>query len=413
MTSHPGNTLTELDTTPASFTEDFQDAVLGIRGALTDLLNSAGADPAAPQEIARRFGVNRNLAWKISRIVNGDDAWSVAHLMPGSSGVEIFLKAMSKGGAASTAVEDTRRAVKSFDRMVEVHTGDRRTLEMMISSMGDGDLRERQEAQRRLAFEGNSTTWGVQATTQMFAIFISLNRDEPSMLDLVRIGGLVGFRRLRPDVRWPLFRRFTMNDDGTPVPELWQPLDPDYDDAGIPLLGEFCSRPVPEITSFDLAGERLYELPPGPVGNTASLTCTYGAIYRGFGDARRAEHNTKCEIACNMLTPVENVQIDLLIHESCDFLFEPDVGLYSRLDAWPLHLDEARERKRLPVHGDFRQIGRGVTSMASPAVPRYREMLGLAVDRLGLPGPEFRGFRYTLAFPPIPTMVIASANLPD
>ena len=51
--------------------------------------------------------------------------------------------------------------------------------------------------------------------------------------------------------------------------------------------------------------------------------------------------------------------------------------------------------------------------MASSRVPRYRQMLESVFDRMGWDAREFRGMRYTIAYPPIPTAAMLSFALPE
>ena len=77
-----------------------------------------------------------------------------------------------------------RSAGREFERMVEIHTGDRGTLEMML-----GDMTAREQS-HKLAYQGNSGTWGVRARAQLSLNMLAPNQDDPSQCDLVQIAGL-------------------------------------------------------------------------------------------------------------------------------------------------------------------------------------------------------------------------------
>ena len=61
------------DTSTVSFPKHARAVVRTVRGAFTELLISVGADPSDPQAMSRKFGLNKNLAWKISKIIQADD----------------------------------------------------------------------------------------------------------------------------------------------------------------------------------------------------------------------------------------------------------------------------------------------------------------------------------------------------
>ena len=49
-------------------------AVQQIRGTFTELFVALRIDPATPREAARRLGVNKNLTWKVSKIIGATNA---------------------------------------------------------------------------------------------------------------------------------------------------------------------------------------------------------------------------------------------------------------------------------------------------------------------------------------------------
>src|SRR5690606_6624513 len=102
---------------------------------------------------------------------------------------------------------------------------------------------EHLHATRKMAYQGNSAIWGIQARVRMASFFIAPNPDDPALLDTASVGGLLDVRRLRTNVGVPLFSRFSYNDDGTvrqgPVPE---PILPSEDAAdNLMLMNRFCS----------------------------------------------------------------------------------------------------------------------------------------------------------------------------
>src|SRR5690606_24262474 len=123
------------------FVARYEETVLGIRTAFTELLLSAGADPARPSEIARRFQLNKNLTWMVSKIVNSPDVYAVAQHIPGTARIDSLLTAMGKAGATQREVAKLRSALDDFDRLVVEHTGDRETLELILAEMSPEEAR--------------------------------------------------------------------------------------------------------------------------------------------------------------------------------------------------------------------------------------------------------------------------------
>ena len=100
-------TVTASDT--QRFDQDLDNAFQRIRGTLTELLSSVNADATRPQDLARRFGVNKNLAWKVARIVSVTEPHAAIPHMPGASGMETLLGAMESAGASTKTTRGERQ----------------------------------------------------------------------------------------------------------------------------------------------------------------------------------------------------------------------------------------------------------------------------------------------------------------
>jgi hypothetical protein len=399
----------------ATFLDQLQSALRGFRAAMIDLLAAVGGDPTKPQDLARQFGLSRNLTWKISKVVNAADPVSAVPHIPGAAGLRIFFRSLGDAGAPRHLVEEAQRAADEFDRVVKVHTGDRNTLEIMVSSMLPAAAQGEQiEQSRKLAYQGNSGTWGVRAKAQIALNVLAPNAADPDQADLVQVGGLVGFRRLRSDARWLLFRRERWSDDAASLgQDVRESLDPDHPvDRGVPLLGDYCSKPIPDIDFVAGGDEEQYELPAGPVGNTAALTCIYGQVTRKVGAAYAEGPGEYSEIGCNLITPAEHLVLDLLVHRDYDWAMNPELLVLSRLDGGAMGMGSRRERNVLAVAETIADLGWGAAAVATPLVPRYAQLVRDVFDRVGWSTDDFRAFRFSMSYPPIPTAVLMRSLLP-
>lgn len=59
------------------FEEALDHAFQRVRGALTEMIGSVDADITRPQDISRRFKINKNLAWKLSKLITISDPHAV------------------------------------------------------------------------------------------------------------------------------------------------------------------------------------------------------------------------------------------------------------------------------------------------------------------------------------------------
>lgn len=396
-----------------AFPSHFERSVQRIRGAFTELLTGVGADPGVPQAVARRFGVNKNLAWKICKIVNTPDPYQAVQHLPGASGCDILLKALRKGGAEAASIDAVRAALEEFEGMVELHAGDRATLERMLGSMRPERVDPLVlEASRKAAFQGNSAVFGVQARVRSGAHLIAPSREFPGRLDVGILGGLVDFRRLRPTATWPLTQEQHAVDDPEGGPRRVEPIDPDVRPGEPPFVREFCTQPLPDVRSVPASDGTIFELREGPVGNTAALTCAFGWILRGFGSTHATDEDQRGEYFLRLNTPAERAHFDLLVHRDLPFEGAPEFDLYSLMQGRVEIPLTTHTRFLLPHVVTVESLGASPPVLASPHAPRQTELLGVAAARLGCDLAEFRGYRLSLTYPPIPTLAIFHYPLP-
>lgn len=401
-----------IEETPPPFQEHYQSALLDLRGALTELLLSLDADPTNPQELARRFGLNRNLTWKVSRVIRASDPFGVFPQMPGASGLAIFLKALRRAGAPKEALAAVQLAMEEFESMVKIHAGDRANLELMLDSLAaDGMQSEPLEISRKLAFRGNSGIWGTQARLRLRAFFIAPNANDADMLDTAQISGLVDLRRFRPGAVQPLFRMSRYNDDGSDLeaPEQ-EPIEPDVPGyEGSMLMPSFCSTPLPPLRVVKHPFGVVHELGEGPLGNRGASSVVYGSLTRNFAQRHRDENNIYGECLTDINVPVESLLFDLIVHRDVVDELQPEVKLFQGAATPELKLHATQ----LPCPETIQDIGGGPPRMATPLMPRYVQLIGSVFERAGWDPMEFRAVRFEMKYPPVHASLLVRYSLPE
>lgn len=388
----------------SSFQRHLEQAMNGLRNALAALLDSVEADPSVPRRLARQLGVNKNLAWKAAKIVSTADAAEAVPHVPGRAGMKIFLEAMERAGASDAALSSAREACDAFDRMVELHAGDRGTLELMVgSSFASDAIAPLQEANRKLAFQGNSATWGVQARVRFGAQFIAPSSEDPEQLDYASIGGLSDFRRLRGDAKWPLSFNVRYNIDGTRCDSVATPIERSLESVDGPaFLLDHCSDPLPAIRAKEVPLGTVYELCEGEVGNTAAFSCAFGWFVRKLESVWGEPGCTETCFEIPLNTPVELATMDVLVHRDIKWQLPPKLVVRSRMEIGVGSHDATDSTYTLPSPSSLEELP-DRSAIANSEVPRWGEMLGQVCERLDWNLDDFRVFRLALRYPPIPT----------
>jgi hypothetical protein len=401
------------------FEEHARQALLHLRGAFAEIIEALPGHITRPHELSKCLSIDTKLAWKIAHVAHGSDPFMAVQHIPGTAAIDVFLKAVADQNVPAERIEAVETAVGEFERLIEVHAGDRATLEMMLLSFASEGRRRADLAQRKAAFTANSYIWGIQARTQL-KTDILFPATEKGRLDIATVRGFVGLRRIRPNVPWVIARARVADDHGKVLtPAGREPLDPVDDDsagrAGAPLLREFCSQPLPEFRrvsgSHGFLEDQLVE---GEVGKTGAVTCITGEVTRSVASYFRAENNRVAALLARMHTPCEALLFDLLVHEDLFGPIEPELAVYSELEGGrPVPPIEGRERDRLVTGESVEYLGKGPSVLHTPHVPRYPEMIRYAFGKLGWDAQRFDVYRVEMQYPIIPTSVAMVHELPE
>jgi hypothetical protein len=401
-----------------SFEVQAREVLRRVRNAFAEVIEALPAHISRAHELQKALDIDKKLGWRVFKLVQGTDPFTAAQHVPGAAGVRIFLKAAADRGVPTRLTDSAARAAKEFDRLIEVHAGDRASLEMMMSGFAKRGRRQGDLAQRRSAFRANSYLWGVQAKTHLKADFLHPSGTSTEF-DIASVRGFVGFRRIRADVPWVIARARCTDDDGRLRPSfVREPLepaeDPDAPAANVPLLREFCTKPLPEIRRVD--GPHGFvedELVEGPVGNTAAINCIIGEVARRVASYYRDEHNRFGRLTARMRTPCEVLLFDQFVYEGMFGPIAPEMLVYSDLHNGPdIPLDQ-RARDRLPLWESVDYLGKGPAVIHTPDVPRYADMARYVFERLGWDGERFDVYRIRIQYPIIPSTVAMRHELPE
>jgi hypothetical protein len=396
---------------PQRFEDHYMSAVHHLRGALIEAYQAVGADSESPREAARTLGIDKNLTWKLGRIINEDAIERVASSIPGASAVQKVVDAFSRANLNPELITRVNQAFQEFDHMVEIHTGDREALGLLLDSMAFSGA-DRLVKSRKLAFKGNSGIWGAQSRVRMNTSFIAPNRDNPELLDYAQIGGYSDLQRLRVNGAWPLFRMRYFNDDGSDLPNRMSSLVDEYDERTPHLLDEFASGLTPTIETKDIASGLVYELSGGPVGRTGQCSLFYGYTDAASLSRYRDEHNQLGEVLCLINLPIETLLMDLLVHQDIASQINPQAVVYGRASG-DLNEHEQRDtRFQLPISESLKSLGQNPI-LATPHIPHYTEITKLAFNRCGFDPTEFVCWRLVVPYPPMTSTVAIRFDLPN
>lgn len=375
-------------------------AVRKLRGALLDAYTEVGADPDAPQEVSRRFGVTKSQAWKIAKVIRTADPLEAARHMPGRRGLERVVSALVEHGLPRATAERVRTDAKPFYDAVATHAGDRATLERTLQGLrAETTDPAALESCRKQSFSGNSGTWGIQARARISVRMLVPNADEPDFLDIANVSGLIDLQRLRAKGHWPVAQVSTTHAGGPPAPEPFEAHEGD-----VPFLEEFCTSPLPPIRRVELPDGVRFDLCDGPVGKAAAISCVFGLRYRRFAPIHASTPGEPAIHAALLRTPAELAIVDLYVHRDLPFQLPPTARLDSQMEVAAL-VDDPEARLELPLAEPVERLGSGPPFVGTHHAPRHGELVEHVARRMDCTLDDFSGFRLVLRYPPIPTMI--------
>lgn len=396
---------------PASqrdFSDDCRQAVLRLRSAIRTLYQAVEADPARPQVVSRRFGLDKNLTWKVARVLQTDDAFEAVPLIPGAEGLGLLVRAMEAAGAPAASLEEARQAANGFEEMVRVHGGDRATLELLVNRR---ESPRGLELARRQAFRGNRGVFGLQARLRVGANWLAPNRESPELLDFAMVAGVFGLRRLRAGSEWPIFR---ITHYGQPSQTSGGPrplAGGDPADPGAWLLKEWCDPPAPPLDVRGSADDLSFILADGPLGRMGESDCVYGLVERRAFPRFMAPPDQFGELAAIVTLPLELMLMDLFVHRSMEEARSPETCLFAR-PFGGLALDPSWSHPpSLPFAEKLSTLGALPAGAASPELPRYQSLVAQTFERCGWDPGEFVGVRLLMPYPPMPSTVMLRYRL--
>lgn len=384
-----------------------------MRAALLELYASVGADVEAPQHVSRRFGINKTLAWNVSKIMTASDPLTSIPNLPGAAAFATLLNAIERHGASPAALQHARVAVEFLNDTVARHVGDRATLELII----DGSAPDRDEhlaVSRKLAFRGTSGLLGIQAKTRLMSVFMAPNRENPDRIDIAIVRGLAGLRRLRSDVRWPIFQlRGWSHDQDLASDDRWQPLEPQHArGARTPLLSNFSSIGADDLEVKQVAGGTNVLLTPGPVGNMGAVDCFVADMATAIASKYRSELDTTGEFGATISAPTERLIFDMVVHEDLAFALECEVRAFMGIFDDPSEEQIPEDRLPIPVPQSVHRLPGRPPVLATPSIPRYQELMRFVAGRMQWDLEHFRASRLDLSHPPFGSTILLRFKLP-
>ncbi len=398
------------------FEEEASQAVDRLRLASSGILRELPRKLSTAAEFADHLGLSRKLGWQVWTLATASNAAEAIGVIPGRGAISQFLKAAKKHKVGASFLQQFEQAARGIDALVEVHAGDRSSLDTLLQAIAGEKGDHVSEATRRSAFRANSDIFGFQTETWLSTTILWPGSD-PKRADVASLHGRVGLRRLRPNVPcvWPEFVSLGQ-DESSPRVQHATPLVPDAETQGAPppMIPEFCSKPIPFMRLAKPEGAeclRAVELIEGPIGDTGTVTCVTGEVIRNCTSRYATPDGPPIYLSAQLEFPARLFIGDLIVHRDLTHLMELDASVLRYGGEHTGDPHRALPSERLPVPCAFEHLGAGLTAVKLQEMPRYLELIDWTCRKLGWDAQQLEVHRVRLSYPVTPSRIVRSARL--
>jgi len=245
-------------------------------------------------------------------------------------------------------------------------------------------------------------------------VFLAPSSQGPDRLDYVQVGGVLGFRRLNPGVRWRLALSNFHDDKGLPLPGLNGFEEFEEKGPGDPpmLIREFSSSNLPPIEVVNHPDGREFVLPAGPVGNIPSFDCLLGYVWRGL-PAYRDANNQYGSTGVAISLPVESLLFDLIVHKDVPLAGRPEALIYGFPHGGAETPASQTPSNLLNLRQELVELPSRPVTVATALVPNYSRIGARVYERMGWNADDFLGLRLQVPYAPMSTRAVIRWALPE
>lgn len=369
------------------------------------LVGSVAVSGAGPVALAQALGLDKVLASRVLKALRQQDAVAALYFMPGPEPLRTLAKAAERRGVPGGLVAAARAAVDDFERLIDVHVGDRSLLDSILSAWIPDARAEFELRRKQAAFKALSQLKGVQADIVLATCLLAPSED-PALMDVVWVHGLTRLHRVRPGVVVKIASRRMSAEPST---RRAQTLSGEaIDDASPPLVPEFCSRPTPEVHVHRVKDSLFYTLGGDGFGAGSAVDMMFVEVNRSelkrpvipagatadWAEARGAYFFAEAVV------PAKTLRFDMIVHDALFAGQDPVLRVHdTAFDGVADVFDPRRELDRLDLLETIVPLGKGLSGFRSGGVPRYQDLIRDVMARLGHDAARFRAFRCEIDYP--------------
>ncbi len=395
-------------------------AALGdeIGSSLRAIIDELPTDRRGTVGVARHLAIDKVLSSRLLKALRATDPIAVIHHLPGPEPLRRVTRAARSLGFAASTIDAAERAIDRFEALIRDETGDRGTLDAILSdrvpeARAGFELRRKQAAYRAM-----SELKGLTARRHLAAVLLHPGSD-PLRLDVVWIFGTLGLQRLRHAVPVKFASR-RIGPETTPrSPSTLRGEPVDAATGLVQLrLDAYCSRPAPELLVQRAGDVMQYTLADAGFGPHSAVDLVFAEVNRNEIDRYASPVQSpgrakQTYFFAEVPIPTEHLLFDMFVHDDVFPGREPTLTVYdTALEGIASPNDPGRDIDRLDTAETVVALGRGLDRVATRLVPFHAALLAETCATLGWDAGRMRGWRAAIDYPMYGSQVTLSFEPP-
>jgi hypothetical protein len=365
---------------------------------LRELLNAVPDPVSRPQDLARAFGVNKDISSRVFRALARTDPLAATRILPGPAPLRQLLDGAREKGLPDSVIQRADEAIAQFERLIRVDIGDRGSLDAIISSALPETRHRYELVNKQAVYRGMAQLKGV-ATDVLLTTALIFAGDQPEYVNGVWVLAWQGLRRIRRDAV-ARFHTGRIGEEAShdPVQSLNGALIRGPDDV---LLKGFCSSPLPDIDAQVDGSTVHYMLGGDGIGLASAvevvMACRTPRCLKRYDEPERHRlRGPTMEIAL----PCKVSILDVFVEHDVFAGQPPQLFVYdTAINGLADMNDPKRNIDRIDLHESVAFLGEGTLGIRIVELPHYSEIITEVLRRIGRPAEHFRGYRCRSQYP--------------
>ena len=378
-----------------------QECLLGLKCAVTEILLALPCDLEQPRDVYKTLGIDRMIGWNIYKLHEIEDCFLSVRHIPRKAAFKGFLRAASRKGVPDNLLSTADKNFLLFENLVELHAGDRPSMEMMLLAYSTEGTSQASIDHRKLAFTGNRFLYGVETRTRL-TVSLFEPTESPTDWKLILLKGSFGLRRNRPDIPWfYIHPRVFTEFEGNPHSPASTPLIDPLETNGLPYYTEYCNCSLPSVTSSSGFVQSVEEIFPLETGNAGLMDLVFAEVL----DLQKFVIDEESSTSSKIITPCQLAAMDVIMPTSVveNSLFTPRVvsSILDESDSYNEQLIDLA-RSILPVQPGFEVMPTAEQNTLA-GVDNYGEIIEDLFKRRDLNPLNYSTIRILVSFPVVPS----------